>query len=38
MAGLLDEQAQQVKAAYPEITFDIDQSREGWTLSGTKTE
>ncbi|MEC9076719.1 MAG: 50S ribosomal protein L11 methyltransferase [Pseudomonadota bacterium] len=39
MAGLLDEQAQQVKAAYPTITFDIDQSREGWTLlSGTKTE
>ena len=39
MAGLLDEQARQVKAAYPAITFDIDQSREGWTLlSGTKTE
>ena len=39
MAGLLDEQAQKVKAAYPAITFNIDQSREGWTLlSGTKTE
>ena len=39
MAGLLDEQAQQIKGAYPAITFDIDQSREGWTLlSGTKTE
>ena len=39
MAGLLDEQAPQIKAAYPAITFDIDQSREGWTLlSGIKTE
>ncbi len=38
MAGLLDEQVDQVKAAYPEITFDVDQSREGWSrLSGTKT-
>ena len=39
IAGLLDEQTNQVKAAYPAITFDIYQSREGWTrLSGTKTE
>ena len=39
MAGLLEEQADQVRAAYPAITFDDDQSREGWTrLSGTKIE
>ena len=39
MAGLLDEQADQVKAAYPAIYFDTDVSKEGWTrLSGTKTE
>ena len=39
MAGLLDEQADQVKSSYPAITFNIDQSRGGWTLlSGTKTE
>jgi ribosomal protein L11 methyltransferase len=39
MAGLLDEQAEQVKAAYPAITFDSDVSKEGWTrLSGTKAE
>ncbi|MEC8126391.1 MAG: 50S ribosomal protein L11 methyltransferase [Pseudomonadota bacterium] len=38
MAGLLDKQVDQVKAAYPSITFDVDQSREGWSrLSGTKT-
>ena len=37
MAGLLDEQVDQVKAAYPAITFDTDVSKEGWTrLSGTK--
>ena len=37
MAGLLEEQAGQVRAAYPAITFDHDQSREGWTrLSGIK--
>ena len=39
MAGLLEEQANQVRAAYPAITFDDDQSREGWTrLSGIKIE
>ena len=39
MAGLLEEQADQVRAAYPAITFDDDQSREGWTrLSGIKIE
>jgi ribosomal protein L11 methyltransferase len=39
MAGLLDEQADQVKAAYPAIKFDTDVSKEGWTrLSGTKAE
>ena len=39
MAGLLNEQAEQVKAAYPAITFDSDVSKEGWTrLSGTKAE
>jgi ribosomal protein L11 methyltransferase len=39
MAGLLEEQADQIRAAYPAITFDDDQSREGWTrLSGTKIE
>ena len=37
LAGLLDEQADQVRAAYPAITFDTDVSKEGWTrLSGTK--
>ena len=37
MAGLLDEQADQVRAAYPAIHFDVDVSKEGWTrLSGTK--
>ena len=37
LAGLLDEQADQVRAAYPAITFDADVSKEGWTrLSGTK--
>ena len=37
LAGLLDEQADQVRAAYPVITFDTDISKEGWTrLSGTK--
>ncbi len=39
MAGLLEEQADRVRAAYPAITFDDDQSREGWTrLSGIKIE
>ena len=39
MSGLLEEQADQVRAAYPAITFDDDQSREGWTcLSGIKIE
>ena len=39
MAGLLEEQADQVRAAYPAITFDDDLSREGWTrLSGIKIE
>jgi ribosomal protein L11 methyltransferase len=39
MAGLLNEQAEQVKAAYPVINFDSDVSKEGWTrLSGTKAE
>ena len=37
LAGLLDEQADQVRAAYRAITFDTDVSKEGWTrLSGTK--
>ena len=37
LAGLLDEQADQVRAAYPAITFDTNVSKEGWTrLSGTK--
>ena len=37
LSGLLDEQADQVRAAYPAITFDTDVSKEGWTrLSGTK--
>ena len=37
LAGLLDEQADQVRAAYPAITFETDVSKEGWTrLSGTK--
>jgi ribosomal protein L11 methyltransferase len=37
LAGLLDEQADQVRAAYPAIHFDVDVSKEGWTrLSGTK--
>lgn len=39
MAGLLNEQADQVRAAYPNIHFDSDVSKEGWTrLSGTKPE
>lgn len=39
MAGLLDEQADKVRAAYPDIQFDADVSKEGWTrLSGTKAE
>ena len=39
MAGLLDEQADKVRAAYPDIQFDTDVSKEGWTrLSGTKAE
>ena len=39
MAGLLDEQADHVRAAYPNIHFDADVSKEGWTrLSGTKPE
>jgi ribosomal protein L11 methyltransferase len=39
MAGLLDEQADHVRAAYPNIHFDADVSKEGWTrLSGTKAE
>ena len=39
MAGLLDEQADHVRAAYPNIHFDTDVSKEGWTrLSGTKAE
>jgi len=39
MAGLLDEQAEHVRAAYPNIHFDADVSKEGWTrLSGTKAE
>ena len=39
LAGLLDEQADQVRAAYPTITFDTDVSKKGWTrLSGTKVE
>lgn len=37
LAGLLDEQTDQVRAAYRAITFDTDVSKEGWTrLSGTK--
>ncbi|MEC8307825.1 MAG: 50S ribosomal protein L11 methyltransferase [Pseudomonadota bacterium] len=37
LSGLLDEQADQVRAAYCAITFDTDVSKEGWTrLSGTK--
>ncbi len=37
LAGLLDEQTDQVRAAYRAITFDNDVSKEGWTrLSGTK--
>ena len=37
LSGLLDEQADQVRAAYRAITFDTDVSKEGWTrLSGTK--
>ena len=31
MAGLLDAQAQDVKAAYPEIQFASDLSKSGWT-------
>lgn len=39
LAGLLDEQANQVKEAYPTIIFDTDVSKEGWTrLSGIKSE
>jgi len=39
MAGLLNEQADQVRASYPNIHFDADVSKEGWTrLSGTKAE
>ena len=39
MAGLLDKQADQVKAAYPEIIFDDKVSKKGWTrLSGIKAE
>ena len=39
MAGLLDEQADQVRASYPDIHFDADVSKDGWTrLSGTKAE
>ena len=39
LAGLLDEQADQVRAAYPAFAFDSDVSKEGWTrLSGTKVE
>ena len=39
MAGLLDEQADQVKAAYPSILFDQDVSKDGWTrLSGRRPE
>lgn len=39
MAGLLDKQADHVRAAYPNIHFDTDVSKEGWTrLSGTKAE
>lgn len=36
LAGLLDEQATQVREAYPSIQFDTDESKDGWTrLSGT---
>ena len=39
MAGLLDKQADQVKAAYPAIVFDDKVSKKGWTrLSGIKAE
>ena len=39
IAGLLDEQADQVRATYPDIHFDADVSKEGWTrLSGNKAE
>ena len=39
MAGLLDEQADQVRASYPDIHFDADVSKDGWPrLSGTKAE
>ena len=39
MAGLLDEQSDQVKAAYPSIVFDQDVSKDGWTrLSGRRPE
>lgn len=31
MAGLLETQAQEVKAAYPDIRFDADRSESGWT-------
>lgn len=37
MAGLLDEQALEVRNAYPSIRFDADKSKDGWTLiSGTR--
>lgn len=37
LAGLLDNQADAVQAAYPEVVFDPPISREGWTrLSGTR--
>ena len=37
LSGLLDEQADQVRAAYRAITFDTNVSKEGWArLSGTK--
>lgn len=37
MAGLLDEQAMEVRNAYPYIRFDAEGSKDGWTrLSGTR--
>lgn len=37
MAGLLDKQSCQVKAAYSSINFDQDVSKDGWTrLSGRR--
>jgi ribosomal protein L11 methyltransferase len=37
LTGLLNEQAKQVRSAYPEFSFESDLNRDGWTrLFGTK--